>query len=64
MVIIARQAEGMIALTDGLRSYHILESPTSYAVVDVIHEENKRTFKVVEKSLKGSLIELKEENRS
>lgn len=37
-------AEDTLALTDGLRSYHVLESLTSCAVVDVNHEENKKMF--------------------
>lgn len=37
-------AEGTIALTDGLRSYHALESLTNCAVVNVTHEENKKIF--------------------
>lgn len=37
-------AEGTIALTDGLRSYRVLESLTNCAVVDVAHEQNKKIF--------------------
>lgn len=33
-----------LVLTDGLRSYNILESLASCAVIDVNHEENKRMF--------------------
>lgn len=36
--------EGTIALTDGLRSYNVLESLTNCAVVDVNHEANKGMF--------------------
>lgn len=37
-------AEGTVALTDGLRSYHALESLANCAVMDVTKEENKRFF--------------------
>lgn len=37
-------AENTLVLTDGLRSYNVLESLTGCAVVDVSHKENKRMF--------------------
>lgn len=36
--------EDTLALTDGLRSYHVLELLTSCTVVDVTREENPRWF--------------------
>ena len=37
-------ADGTIVLTDGLRSYHALESLANCAVIDVTKEENKSFF--------------------
>ena len=39
-----RIAEGTLALTDGLRSYHVLEALSDCAVVNVNKEQNKRFF--------------------